>query len=49
MVKVHQTSEVEADLIDFAKHIANDNPLAALKWLDEMESAFRLAATHPEI
>jgi toxin ParE1/3/4 len=49
MAKAHQTPEVEDALIDYARHIAKDNPAAALRWVDDMEKAFDLIATQPEI
>lgn len=49
MARVHQTPEVEAALLDYARQIAKDTLTAALRWLDDMEHTFELIATQPEM
>jgi toxin ParE1/3/4 len=37
------------DLSDISRHIAQDNPRAALNWLDEMEQLFSALAAYPRM
>lgn len=43
------TRESERDLSEIADHIATDNLLAALAWLDDMRALCRLLARNPEL
>jgi toxin ParE1/3/4 len=49
MPKSIRTREATDDLEGIVRYIARDNLSAALAWLDQMESLFRLLATQPEM
>jgi len=49
MARVERSPEARLDLRAITSHIAQDNPSAALKWLDEMEGLFITLAAHPRI
>jgi len=47
MVIAKRTAQAEQDLIDLWLYIAQDNPDAADRMLDELESKFQLLAEQP--
>ncbi len=46
---VRRTAQAEEDLIDLWLYIAQDNPGAADRLLDEIEEKFILLADHPQL
>ena len=49
MSRVTRSRRVEQDLLAIAEYIAADNPVAASRWLDEMERTFALLSSFPTI
>ncbi len=47
MAQVERSNPAEQDLISIAQYIARDNPIAAARWLDEIEQKFALLASQP--
>ncbi len=39
----------EADILEIWDYIADDNPAAADRWVDQLDAQFRLLATQPKI
>jgi toxin ParE1/3/4 len=46
---VVRSRQAASDLAEIARYIANDDPIAAHRWLDEMHELFGLISTQPEI
>ena len=46
---MRRTAQAEEDLIDLWLYIAQDNPSAADRLLDEIEEKFSLLADHPQL
>jgi toxin ParE1/3/4 len=49
MPRVDRPRLVEEDLLTIADWIARDNPVAARRWLDEVEAKFILLAQQPSM
>ena len=49
MPVIRRTAQAEEDLIDLWLYIAQDNPRAADRLLDEIEEKFSLLADHPQL
>ena len=49
MPVIQRTAQAEGDLIDIWIYVAQDNPEAADKLLDEIEAKFSLLADNPHI
>jgi toxin ParE1/3/4 len=49
MPEIRRTAQAEEDLIDLWLYIAQDNPSAADRLLDEFEDKFLLLAANPEL
>jgi toxin ParE1/3/4 len=49
MPGIRRTAQAEEDLIDFWLYIAQDNPGAADRLLDEIEDKFSLLAANPKL
>ncbi|MCB1581339.1 MAG: type II toxin-antitoxin system RelE/ParE family toxin [Alphaproteobacteria bacterium] len=49
MSLVRRTRQADEDLIEIWVYIAQDNPLAADHWLDEIEDKFRLLSEQPRL
>ena len=49
MAKAKHTPTADHDLVQISTHIANDNPTAAFRWLDEMQQVCDLLAGQPGI
>jgi toxin ParE1/3/4 len=49
MPDIRRTAQAEEDLIDLWLYIAQDNPSAADRLLDEIEDKFVLLAAHPRL
>jgi toxin ParE1/3/4 len=47
MPRVYRFRQAEEDLLAIARFIAQDNPSAASRWLDEVERILSLVATQP--
>jgi toxin ParE1/3/4 len=47
MPRVDRSRLVEKDLLEIAAYIAQDNPSAAARWLDEMEVKFTVLGKQP--
>lgn len=48
MPEYKRSKRALADLKSIVSYIAADNPLAADRWLNELEHVFKLLAAHPE-
>ncbi len=46
---VVRSRQAAIDLAEIARYIANDDPIAAHRWLEEMHELFALIATQPAI
>ncbi len=46
---VHRTSLAQADLVEIVLRIAEDNPVAADAWLDNLDRKCQLLTTMPEM
>ena len=49
MAHVVRTSQAELDLVEIGVHIAEDDPVAADRWLDLIDQKCWLLATMPEM
>lgn len=49
MARLVQSSDAKRDLAEIACYIANDNPLAAERWLDSVDRLLRMIAKNPEM
>jgi toxin ParE1/3/4 len=49
MPSIRRTAQAEEDLIDLWLYIAQDNPEAADRLLDEIEDKLSLLADHPQL
>ena len=49
MPRIDRSRLVEEDLLAIAEWIAQSNPNAARRWLNDIESKFELLARHPSI
>jgi toxin ParE1/3/4 len=49
MPDIRRTAQAEEDLIDLWLYIAQDNPGAADRLLDEIEDKLSLLADHPQL
>ena len=49
MPAVFRTSQAHADLVEIAFHIAEQNPMAAERWLDHIDAKCQALARMPEI
>lgn len=47
MARVDRFRRAEEDILAIAEHIAQDNPTAAARWLDQIEQKFLLLAQQP--
>ena len=47
MAKARHTPAADQDLVQISTYIANDNPTAAFRWLDEMQEVCDLLAEQP--
>jgi len=47
MARVERFRQAEQDLLSIAEYIARDSPIAASKWLDEIEAKLLFAAQNP--
>ena len=47
MTRVVRFRRAEEDLLAIAEHIAQDNPSAAARWLDQIEEKLLVLATQP--
>jgi len=49
MPAIHRSSQAQLDVAEIALRIAEDNPNAADRWLDQVDEKFRLLAQMPEM
>jgi toxin ParE1/3/4 len=47
MARVDRFRRAEEDLLAIAEYIARDSPMAAARWLEQVEKKLELLATHP--
>ena len=49
MPRIHRTPQLKQDLLEIGEYIAQYNPQAALRLLDEFEAKFHTLAANPKI
>lgn len=49
MARVKRSRQAKRDLVEIIRHISQDNPPAASRWFDALETLFQLMASQPEI